>query len=49
MYKSINLLALKLNSNRIIQFTAYFLLIFTNCVDCKVGMRNMAKFYLQWS
>ena len=44
MHKHTYLLALEIDSNKIIQLTAYFLLILTNSVDFKVGMRNMAKF-----
>ena len=28
----------------IIEFMAYFSLIFTNCVDFKVGLRDVARF-----
>ena len=30
--------------SEIIELTAYFLLIVTECADCKFGLRNMAKF-----
>ena len=42
MHKDVNLLALKINSSR----KYIFLLIFTNYVQFKAGMRSMAEFYL---
>ena len=45
MHKNMNLLALQHKlQQKLLNFMTYFLLTFTNCVDCKVGLRNVAKF-----
>ena len=49
MPKNMNLLLLKHKFQRKSLNLRRFLLMFTNCVDFKVGLRNLAKFELLWS